>query len=244
MTTPEPFKVEAIVLMNGEEAFVLNRKPQPVYEFDGRDLIGRDGPFVDYLYYQAPSGRFKAFAGREFRLPMSDGSTVLANGQYWQGSLNGTVSTAWGTKDYLKSCYVFSNGAWDARERQRLRDEYKGEVYPYWSYEALLKLPDLRVKAFLAKQKFERAKAHILKNMSAIKAERDALRAPLSPAVLAALPEVQALAEDLASCIAMIQHAIGEGKDVFIEPDTGKKLSDARARLEAFRAAAIREGRA
>jgi hypothetical protein len=173
----EPFKVEAVVLMNGKEAFVLNRKPKPVYEFDGRDLIGRDGPFVDYLYHQAPSGMRKAFAGSEFRLPMSDGSTVLANGQYWQGSLNGAVATAWGTKDGLKNCYVFCSGAWDASERQRLRDEYRGEVYPYWSYEALLKLPDLRVKAFRAEQKFERAKAHILKNLLAIKAERDALRA-------------------------------------------------------------------
>lgn len=63
------------------------------------------------------------------------------------------------------------------------------------------------------------------------------------PAVLAELPEVRALADDLASCIAMIQHSIGAGKDVFIEPDTGKKLSDARRRLEAFRAAAIREAR-
>lgn len=63
------------------------------------------------------------------------------------------------------------------------------------------------------------------------------------PAVLAELPEVRELADDLASCIAMIQHSIGAGKDVFIEPDTRKKLSDARTRLEAFRAAAIREGR-
>jgi hypothetical protein len=62
------------------------------------------------------------------------------------------------------------------------------------------------------------------------------------PAVLAELPEVQELADDLASCIAMIQHSIGVGKDVFIEPDTRKKLSDARTRLETFRAAAIREG--
>ena len=63
------------------------------------------------------------------------------------------------------------------------------------------------------------------------------------PAVLAELPEVLALADDLASCIAMIQHAIGQGKDTFIEPDTKRKLSDARTRLETFRAAAIREGR-
>lgn len=36
----------------------------------------------------------------------------------------------------------------------------------------------------------------------------------------------------LASCIAMIEHAIGPGNDVFIEPDTKRRLSDARAALE------------
>ena len=35
----------------------------------------------------------------------------------------------------------------------------------------------------------------------------------------------------LASCIAMIEHAIGPGNDVFIEPDTKRRLSDARAAL-------------
>ena len=38
-------------------------------------------------------------------------------------------------------------------------------------------------------------------------------------------------ADMMLSLIAMIQHAIGPGKDVFIEPDTGRKLSDARATL-------------
>lgn len=35
--------------------------------------------------------------------------------------------------------------------------------------------------------------------------------------------------------IAMIQHAIGAGNDVFIEPDTGRRLSDARAALAKIR---------
>ena len=39
-----------------------------------------------------------------------------------------------------------------------------------------------------------------------------------------------AKAEDMMrSLAAMIQHAIGPSKDVFIEPDTGRKLSDAYA---------------
>jgi dGTP triphosphohydrolase len=98
--------------------------------------------------------------------------------------------------------------------------------------------------------------------LRAMQAERDAAReaveaiaaadpylilateAQLAAEARAALPaQVEALADDLASCIAMIQHSIGAGRDVFIEPDTGKKLSDAHTRLEAFRAAAIREGR-
>ncbi len=42
------------------------------------------------------------------------------------------------------------------------------------------------------------------------------------------LTEVRAC---LGDCIAMIQHAIGPGRDVFIEPDVKRRLSDARAAL-------------
>ncbi len=42
------------------------------------------------------------------------------------------------------------------------------------------------------------------------------------------LTEVRAC---LGACIAMIQHAIGPGRDVFIEPDVKRRLSDARAAL-------------
>ena len=45
-----------------------------------------------------------------------------------------------------------------------------------------------------------------------------------------ALEAKLAKAEDMMrSLAAMIQHAIGPSKDVFIEPDTGRKLSDAYA---------------
>ena len=50
--------------------------------------------------------------------------------------------------------------------------------------------------------------------------ERDALEAKLAKA-----------ADMMRSLAAMIQHAIGPSKDVFIEPDTGRKLSDAYATL-------------
>jgi len=43
---------------------------------------------------------------------------------------------------------------------------------------------------------------------------------------------IERLGSYLASCIAMIEHAIGPGRDVFIEPDTKRRLSDARAALE------------
>ena len=48
-----------------------------------------------------------------------------------------------------------------------------------------------------------------------------------------ALAEVR---DSLAACIAMIQHAIGPGKDVFIEPDVRRRLSDARAALSKMEA--------
>ncbi len=44
-------------------------------------------------------------------------------------------------------------------------------------------------------------------------------------------PDVAELVDMTYSLIAMVQHAIGPGRDVFIEPDTGRKLSDARAAL-------------
>lgn len=59
---------------------------------------------------------------------------------------------------------------------------------------------------------------------------------PLAAAL--ALPEVRACLEDLDCALAMIQHAVRPGNDVFIEPDTKRKLSEAQARLAAMKEAA------
>lgn len=190
----DPFKIEAVVSMNGGEALVLNRAPRPLYEFSGKDLIGRDGPFIDVLKYDPPSGRFKAFAGREFDVPMADGSMVKASGQYWSAGLKGAVDAAWGTESGLKNCYVFKSGSWDADALAELRSEYTGEVFPYWAYEALLNANDWRSAASRAKWKAEKDKKHILRNLRSIAAERDQLLKLLEAV------KSEAWAEERAAC--------------------------------------------
>ncbi|UWQ30219.1 hypothetical protein [Leisingera sp. M523] len=170
-----PFKIEAVVKFNRGEAFVLNREPKFIYEFQGKDLIARDGPFVDFLQYEAPRGRFKAFAGRELPLPMKDGSSTLAKGQYWSAHLPGMSSITYNTKEKLLKCYVYFGCMGDPEALKALRDAYTGDVYPYYAYEAVIQAPGLRIKAFNAERRFDRAKQHILRNLRSIKRERDDL---------------------------------------------------------------------
>lgn len=174
------FRIEAVVRMNDGEAYVLNRAPKPLYRREDNCLVGRDGPFVKLYYHETPRGRFKAFAGHEFDIPLEDGTSVRAHGQWWLGGYPGAVDAAWGTKSELLKCYVFYGGAWDPEVLAGMRDAYKGEVYPYWSYEALINAPALRLASFLAKENARKMKGHILRNLREIKAERDYLRAELS----------------------------------------------------------------
>jgi hypothetical protein len=172
----EPFKIEAVVKFNDGEAYVLNRRPVFVYEFQGRDLIGRDGPFVDVLRYEAPAGRFKAFAGRKFGIPMKDGSVTQATGQYWAASQEGLVDATWQTKAKLLKCYVFTGSSVCPEVIAEMRAEYTGDIYPYYAYEAVIKAPSLRMKSYHCERKFKRAKAHILKNLKAISEENKRLK--------------------------------------------------------------------
>jgi hypothetical protein len=55
------------------------------------------------------------------------------------------------------------------------------------------------------------------------------LLATQGQAAEAAEAKLEKAVDMMLSLAAMIQHAIGPGKDVFIEPDTGRKLSDAYA---------------
>lgn len=164
-------KIVALVEVAKREALVLNRPLKMLYEFSGRDLIGSDGPFRNALRYEAPQGHFKAFAGREFDIPLKDGRTVRANGQYWSAGLDGFTETAYGTVDGLKKCYVYTGALVDPTALQELRSEYTGCVYPYWDYQKVIKYDDERRywinKCFKLEDRLKRDKKHLIANVKA-----------------------------------------------------------------------------
>ena len=94
---------------------VLDKMPNFIYERKGNCLIASDDGFYDTLYYEKPFGRFKAFAGREFDIPLKDGTVEKATGQWWDGKHQENapepiVSVGYSTIEQLHRCYVFSGG--------------------------------------------------------------------------------------------------------------------------------------
>lgn len=134
----EAFKVVAVVKFNDSEALVLNRPIEFVYEEVGRDFVGTDGPFRDFLGY-GRYGSMKAFAGRELTLTMKDGSVRKIKDNWWatwkQGYSDVTVKDLVG----LQRCYVFNSAHITPDDYARLRGEYAGPVYSYWEYEKIIK---------------------------------------------------------------------------------------------------------
>jgi hypothetical protein len=143
------YKIEAVVKFNSGEALVLNEKPVIKYERYGSYLFGIDqfGIFVDVYKYETPSGSFVAFAGREFDIPMVDGTFTKANGQWWDaggdalGKALGSeiISATANTKENLEKCYVFYGYRADKEEYQKLRSTYTGKVFEYREYGAIIK---------------------------------------------------------------------------------------------------------
>lgn len=112
---------------------VFDELPEKLtYERHGALLIGSDdqGVFYDCLYYQEPHGNMRAFAGREFDLPMKDGSVTHCNGQYWYGRLEEAskvigeeiTEIAASTKEKLRECFVFST--WNISDK-KLRELFR-----------------------------------------------------------------------------------------------------------------------
>ena len=124
------------------------------YEKHGGLLIGSDeqGIFYDCLYYERPTSNMKAFAGREFDLPMKDGSVTHCNGQYWYGHIDeageivGEEITEIGasTKEELKQCFVFTGRNISKKKLKEMIAEFEAanpdyEPIDYWQYEDMLK---------------------------------------------------------------------------------------------------------
>jgi hypothetical protein len=141
-------KILAVVKFNSGEALVLDKLPNLKYtKLDNRTILGRDGLFYQSYYHELPVGRFKAFAGREFDLHLTDGTVEHCHGQWWDG-LTDTSKKAIGDKiihvtansiDNLKDCYVFYRYTSTKELYEKFRKNYKGKIYGYWEYDKKLK---------------------------------------------------------------------------------------------------------
>jgi hypothetical protein len=143
------YTVETVVKFNDGEALVLNEHPIIKYEKHGNYLFGIDqyGVFVNVYFYDKPSPNWQAFAGRKFNIPMADGTFIEAEGQWWDGGTDELgkalgseiIPVTINTRQDLENCYVFCGLRADEKEYQKLRNSYKGKIYGYWEYEALIK---------------------------------------------------------------------------------------------------------
>ena len=98
-----------------EEFIVLNRWPNFLYEKTGRYLWAEEDGFFNFYGHDSlgmtgPS-HWKAFGGRKFNIPMKDGTTIEASGQWWDSTppeWSGLVqSTGAATPEMLARCNVF-----------------------------------------------------------------------------------------------------------------------------------------
>ena len=91
---------------------VVDQYPDLKYQLSmkgGRKvLLAEDGIFYGLYYFDKPSRNWQAFAGREFDIPMIDGTVTKAHGQWWHGITGDNVmSVGIGTPEKLGRCNVF-----------------------------------------------------------------------------------------------------------------------------------------
>lgn len=117
---------------------VLDTMPEFVYERKGNNLVASDDGFYDCLFYERPTKYSKAFGGREFELPMKDGSVIKASGQWWDGGYSDNapeeiIPVGINTIAGLHHCYVFSSGHISKEKLARWLDENEpsGDYHKY-----------------------------------------------------------------------------------------------------------------
>lgn len=122
---------------------VTNRSPVFVYERMGQFLYAKDGGFYSAYKYDRPSDHFKAFAGKEFDIPLKDGTIIHANGQWWDGGLPAdadrpdVVYVGRGTPESLRRCYVYCSAMIEKSALDAWLAEH--EAIDYWDMEKILK---------------------------------------------------------------------------------------------------------
>lgn len=145
-------KVLAVVNAGNQVFYSLDEKPEMLYEKHGNLLIGIDssGIFYDVLIYEGCGPTWKAFGGREFDLPMTDGSTTHCYGQYWSGGtrkaeeLLGIKLSGIAAKDVaeLVQYYVYCGYQVDAGKFEALINASKPDVFEgeeaYYGYKSII----------------------------------------------------------------------------------------------------------
>jgi len=141
-------KIIAMVKFNNGEAIVLENETELKYTKYGSDtIIGTDGCFITCYRYETPDENWKAFSGRKFDLPLTDGTIEHCYGQWWDAItetarkiINDKIIrvTACDIKS-LKECYVFYGYYAKKTDIENLRSGYTGKIYDYWEYDKLLK---------------------------------------------------------------------------------------------------------
>lgn len=143
-------KIIAIVKSGGTSFFVLNRRVQYSYtKIDRETIIGEDEGVLCFYKRDDMALPFgmRAFAGRKFTLPLTDGTSEQCSGQWWDAMstsarelfpLDSLCSFPHATIDELRKCYVFCGGACEKQWLEKLVAEYKGAVYEYWEYENMI----------------------------------------------------------------------------------------------------------
>lgn len=93
---------------------VLDKEPEFLYERRNQNLVASDDGFYSCYHYEQPK-HSRAFAGREFDIPLKDGPVIKANGQWWDGGHRKNApepitSIGYKTIEGLNRCYVFIAG--------------------------------------------------------------------------------------------------------------------------------------
>lgn len=142
-----PNKIIAIVKFNDGEAYVMRDPIKLTYKQYGNTIIGTDGVFISCLYHESPSGRWQAFAGREFDITLENGDVIKCKGQWWSGVSKKAIEIIGRPFVYnviacyvgaLKACYVYNGYCAIEDELNKLRAEYKGVKYEYYDYDYIL----------------------------------------------------------------------------------------------------------
>jgi hypothetical protein len=141
MENEMPKIIDIIVADNtGQMFLILDRLPEYEYERHGFWLHAEDSGFYNQYFYRKPTKYGKAFAGREFDIPLKNGTAEKAYGQWWSAVNEELIPVeiyhpAYSTIEELQHCYVFTGGG--SVERKLVTDwlDKHEPSTDYWKYD-------------------------------------------------------------------------------------------------------------